>query len=129
LLNVTRVWADALCINQTDEEEKGHQIRLMKHIYSRAEQTYAWMGKGEVDGSHAAIFFLQTVLLERTQKLEDVPHSHPTLPEHYTPVYATPDTPGGHTLPNGCKRCLFESGLGALMAFCGREYWKPRWII
>ncbi|KAH6663897.1 heterokaryon incompatibility protein-domain-containing protein [Halenospora varia] len=127
-LNVTRVWADALCINQSDEEEKGHQIRYMKHIYSRAEETYAWMGKDESGTSDAAIFFLQVVLLERT-KLNPVPHSHPPLPPDHKPMITANATPHSRLLPNGCQRCLFESDFQALISFFSREYWKRRWII
>lgn len=39
------VWADALCINQYDEVEKGHQILRMTGIYSKACQTVAWIGR------------------------------------------------------------------------------------
>lgn len=35
-----RLWADALCINQNDIEEKNHQVPLMKRIYSNAEITF-----------------------------------------------------------------------------------------
>lgn len=30
------IWVDALCINQTDFEEKNSQVPLMKHIYQMA---------------------------------------------------------------------------------------------
>jgi hypothetical protein len=32
-----RLWADAVCINQDDTEERNHQVRLMQDIYSKAE--------------------------------------------------------------------------------------------
>ncbi|KAI6753871.1 hypothetical protein HG530_013047 [Fusarium avenaceum] len=32
-----RLWADALCINQEDDYEKGHQVKLMENIYAAAE--------------------------------------------------------------------------------------------
>ncbi|RYO09783.1 hypothetical protein AA0121_g10876 [Alternaria tenuissima] len=32
-----KIWIDAICINQEDEEEKGTQIPLMRDIYSRAK--------------------------------------------------------------------------------------------
>ncbi|KAF7922516.1 uncharacterized protein EAE98_008042 [Botrytis deweyae] len=34
------LWADAICINQQDIEEKNHQVPLMKKIYSSAEYTF-----------------------------------------------------------------------------------------
>jgi len=34
-----RIWADALCINQLDNNEKSHQVSLMGNIYSTATHT------------------------------------------------------------------------------------------
>ncbi|KAH8652647.1 heterokaryon incompatibility protein-domain-containing protein, partial [Tricladium varicosporioides] len=33
------LWADAVCINQQDNIERGHQVKLMASIYSRASGT------------------------------------------------------------------------------------------
>ncbi|OAQ68823.1 HET domain-containing protein [Pochonia chlamydosporia 170] len=38
------IWADALCINQADLEEKGAQIQLMERIYSYAATVYVDLG-------------------------------------------------------------------------------------
>ncbi|KAH7092484.1 heterokaryon incompatibility protein-domain-containing protein [Paraphoma chrysanthemicola] len=38
------IWIDALCINQADEEEKTHQIRLMSQIYRKAQSVWVWLG-------------------------------------------------------------------------------------
>ncbi|KAH8651210.1 heterokaryon incompatibility protein 6 [Xylariales sp. PMI_506] len=38
------IWADAICINQQDLEEKGAQVRLMEHIYSGAKTVYVDLG-------------------------------------------------------------------------------------
>lgn len=38
------IWADAACINQQDEVEKGHQVRLMRYIYKRANSVLIWLG-------------------------------------------------------------------------------------
>jgi hypothetical protein len=40
----TRVWIDALCINQDDREERAHQVRLMKYVFEGAERVVAWLG-------------------------------------------------------------------------------------
>ena len=42
------IWVDAICINQEDEEEKSDQIRLMRDIYSAAENVYIWLGEGSI---------------------------------------------------------------------------------
>ncbi|KAH7161688.1 heterokaryon incompatibility protein-domain-containing protein [Dactylonectria macrodidyma] len=46
----TRVlWADAICINQKDDEERGQQIQIMADIYSAATRTLIWLGKETSD--------------------------------------------------------------------------------
>lgn len=42
------IWADALCINQTDIVERNAQVRIMGEIYTSATSTLIWLG--EVDG-------------------------------------------------------------------------------
>lgn len=38
------VWIDALCINQTDIDERSAQVRLMPQIYSNASCVIVWLG-------------------------------------------------------------------------------------
>ena len=38
------IWADAVCINQTDLEEVNHQVGLMGQIYANAAVVSAWLG-------------------------------------------------------------------------------------
>lgn len=38
------LWADAICINQSDEGEKVQQIPLMAEVYSRAFEVLVWLG-------------------------------------------------------------------------------------
>jgi hypothetical protein len=40
------LWVDAICINQTDPDERKHQVRLMGAIYSEALKVLVWTGKG-----------------------------------------------------------------------------------
>ncbi|KAK0644474.1 heterokaryon incompatibility protein-domain-containing protein [Cercophora newfieldiana] len=39
------IWADAICINQDDTEEKTAQVRMMRDIYSQASQVIIWLGE------------------------------------------------------------------------------------
>lgn len=57
------LWVDAVCINQSDMEEKKTQIALMGQIYSAAERTVIWLGKKEGD-SDLAIDFIRRVKAE-----------------------------------------------------------------
>ncbi|KAH8653526.1 heterokaryon incompatibility protein-domain-containing protein [Xylariales sp. PMI_506] len=47
-------WIDAICINQEDILERGHQVNLMRQIYSMAQTTVAWLGPEHKD-SHLAL--------------------------------------------------------------------------
>ena len=40
-----RLWADALCINQEDMQEKGHQVQRMGEIYRNARTVLVWLGR------------------------------------------------------------------------------------
>lgn len=38
------LWADAVCINQEDLEERGNQVGMMREIYRRARRALVWLG-------------------------------------------------------------------------------------
>ncbi|KAH6647088.1 heterokaryon incompatibility protein-domain-containing protein [Truncatella angustata] len=68
-LKVKYFWIDAICINQDDILERGHQVNLMGDIYSHARFVVAWLGS-ETDDSHAAIKAISTYNLttDKTEK-------------------------------------------------------------
>jgi hypothetical protein len=41
------VWADAVCINQEDDTEKGHQVKRMGKVYENAEEVLVWLGSDD----------------------------------------------------------------------------------
>ncbi|ETS77100.1 hypothetical protein PFICI_10974 [Pestalotiopsis fici W106-1] len=49
------LWIDALSINQNDIEERGSQVLLMGHIYSKASKVVVWLGNSEPWGLRHAI--------------------------------------------------------------------------
>lgn len=52
---VTRnVWVDAICIDQTNVSERGHQVQLMPKIYSGAQTVLIYVGEA-ADGSDELI--------------------------------------------------------------------------
>lgn len=47
---VVRIWADAVCINQNDNDEKAVQIGLFAKIYSTAQHTVIYLGPSTAEG-------------------------------------------------------------------------------
>jgi hypothetical protein len=39
------IWVDAICINQRDRQERGHQVRYMAKIYGKANRVVVWLGE------------------------------------------------------------------------------------
>jgi hypothetical protein len=99
------VWADAICINQSNLEERGHQVQLMAEIYRAASEVVVWLGP-EADDSSAAIDLLRDLLNQ--SELEDIYRSRVRWlindGQRHRSWYALV--------------CLFE-----------REYWKRLWVI
>jgi hypothetical protein len=52
----TRLWIDAVCINQEDLNEKASQVGVMRDIYSNAESTRVWLGPRSEDSDFAIGF-------------------------------------------------------------------------
>ena len=51
------LWADAICIDQKDDQEKGSQVQRMHDIYAGADQVVIWLGP-EADNSDLALLDL-----------------------------------------------------------------------
>ncbi|EHK49476.1 hypothetical protein TRIATDRAFT_144106, partial [Trichoderma atroviride IMI 206040] len=43
------LWIDAVCIDQENMKERGHQVEQMSKIYSEAERVIFWLGPGTVE--------------------------------------------------------------------------------
>ncbi|KAF4474320.1 Heterokaryon incompatibility protein 6, OR allele [Colletotrichum fructicola Nara gc5] len=46
------LWVDAICIDQSNVEERGHQVGWMGELYRRAEEVLCWLGDTEHNVSH-----------------------------------------------------------------------------
>jgi hypothetical protein len=43
------LWVDAICIDQSNLKERGHQVNQMRNIYSRADRVLIWLGPATDD--------------------------------------------------------------------------------
>ncbi|KAL8334485.1 hypothetical protein RB598_008978 [Gaeumannomyces tritici] len=64
------IWADAVCINQGDVEEKDSQIPGMVDIYRSAKRVLVWLGSdGETEKTMARVGALGNLILRRESRL------------------------------------------------------------
>ncbi|KAF6521928.1 hypothetical protein HZS61_013456 [Fusarium oxysporum f. sp. conglutinans] len=97
------VWADALCINQKDRDERSQQVQLMPFIYSNADNVAIWLGPEENDSARA-VRFLDAI-----------------------------ETTGEPFDSSNISKLLAagaENGdLLAVVSLFGREYWRRLWVV
>ena len=58
--NGTRVWVDALCINQQDVQEKNFEVKRMGDIYGKADRVVSYLGE-ESDQSGSILEFMDAI--------------------------------------------------------------------
>jgi hypothetical protein len=51
LKDIRWLWADAICINQSDVKERSHQVQIMGRVYGQAKRVLVWLG---CDAQHEA---------------------------------------------------------------------------
>ncbi|KAH7396120.1 heterokaryon incompatibility protein-domain-containing protein, partial [Pyrenochaeta sp. MPI-SDFR-AT-0127] len=62
------LWVDAICINQTDNDERSKQVAIMGEIYNRAIKVFAWLG--EANGqSNCVLNVLQESQIRRSEAI------------------------------------------------------------
>jgi hypothetical protein len=101
------LWIDAVCINQKDNVEKNHQVRMMKRIYEYADQVVIWLGEAIEHTGRA---------FEKLNKAAEY------MREPDPDVTAKP--------PQWIKDELFGTETWtALMDISRREWWTRIWVI
>jgi hypothetical protein len=63
------IWVDAVCINQSDDNEKQHQIQFMPLIYAKASRVNVWLGESEANDQ--ALRYIR-IAAERSAKALDI---------------------------------------------------------
>ncbi|KAH8898939.1 hypothetical protein GQ53DRAFT_710804 [Thozetella sp. PMI_491] len=104
------VWIDAICINQRDLSERSRQVRIMHHIYYRAQSVIVWLGQKYLKHQKDPT----TTFLLTEQEL--------STPDLGVPAeQIEPDDPGKY-LPLHQERDMVRE-------LCVDGYWDRVWII
>ncbi len=110
----TEFWADAICINQHDDSEKGSQVMQMKNIFGETLAVLAWLGAAG-NNSDLAVDHVDVVNYYFSRQVE----AH-----------------GRMAAFNTMKAFSFEPSheddllpWGALLSLMQRPWWKRAWIM
>ena len=66
--DIVHIWADAICINQADNQEKSWQVKQMWEIYQKARYVYMWLGRG-VAITNSLMDMMQSTISEQFEQL------------------------------------------------------------
>ena len=119
-------WLDFLCIDQSNVQERNHQVALMGSIFSSAECVIAWLGT-EHDESARAMRLLQT-LSNKTTSTELAMQSN-SATESLQEQADHNSQPRPYMGRSHGRLHLNTDELSALRSLCRREYWTRTWII
>lgn len=115
-----RMWIDAICINQSDEQEQSEQVQLMGSIFSSAELVLGWLGSDD----ERVPLALETLKI-LTSEFSDANWNYEKLCElewlKRHPSLFKDDL----TLPGDIKNKRWA----ALEYFCNLPYWRRVWIL
>ncbi|KAE8447643.1 hypothetical protein EG329_010614 [Mollisiaceae sp. DMI_Dod_QoI] len=83
-----RLWVDAICINQDDDDEKAIQVQMMKDIYQQGIRTLVWLGPASswiTRGFSIIPNILKTSKVSKEKISQGASPASVELSSHYTP--------------------------------------------
>lgn len=115
------LWADAICIQQDDDAEKGNQVQLMRRIYSEAQGVLIWLGETAGDGnSHISVSWPARLAI-----LAGLVTLRPRMNKSSVPYVRVRDAAKGRTT----DLAPFSVGLYLLLVSLLRKSWFRRaWV-
>jgi hypothetical protein len=105
--HICDLWTDAICVNQSDTQERGHQVARMEDIYRNATATISWLGCADAEYAEIA-FALMNVMATREPEDEHT-SLKVDLKEHSKTLQSIPKW-------------------NSLKKFMGLPYWHRTWI-
>ncbi|OBS23149.1 hypothetical protein FPOA_03706 [Fusarium poae] len=114
-----KLWVDAICINQSDTDERGQQVGRMRDIYQAAWHVAVWIGPSD---EHSRLAFLALHWLSRESKREK------PMEDFYRETFSLDLSPLvviWPTYESPMKKIVYET----LFHFFTRPYWRRMWIV
>jgi hypothetical protein len=120
------LWIDALSIDQSDPEERRHQVGIMSSIFQNACLVFVWLGPA-FDNSDIAMSALSASSMERYVLKEFyLPNGH-ELPEYYWSIRSESIQELKRREPKRFEEWVTVVA-DAVLSLCERPYWKLLWV-
>jgi hypothetical protein len=105
------LWVDAVCIDQSNVQERGHQVAFMAKIYSMATRDILWLGDDPDDEASIVFEFIQN----QGRLFENIPVG---------------GRAGAEALRNIASSFMKDAPISALQHILGsRPVWNRVWIV
>ena len=111
------LWVDAICIDQENPKERGHQVEQMASIYNKAERVIIWLGEATNETDHVMHFMKQ---LDK-QRAEHERNKHSISDQQWLDIWLPVIARWSHDQ-------MFPRRNG-LMSLLGRSWFKRVWIL
>ncbi|KAI1017035.1 hypothetical protein LB504_007050 [Fusarium proliferatum] len=129
-----RLWADALCINQSDLTERLYRVSMMADIYSSAAMVLAWLSSSDKDVSEVFKTFERLVHIaeEYAGTLNPTGLTEGEIFERFAGVSWDPEKSSwlstGFTFDEARFHWVFSGPCEAVSNFCQLEFWNRVWV-
>lgn len=137
-----KIWADAVCINQSDIRERTQQVSIMADIYRNANVVLIWLGEAtEEDAQRFALLWFLAACHEETTSAGNVFFRAKSLPEAFAALNSEYERlfngSGAWCNVSGCICCgkplyrrpqTFGESLLQLLPLFGRSWFTRLWV-
>jgi hypothetical protein len=118
------LWIDSLSIDQSDTEERRHQVGIMSRIFRDAFEVIVWLGQGW-DDSSLAMRVLSEVEPSDSQSLRSIYSMWPTTQSMHRARRSRGKKPS--SIKDEYLMWTMDVSI-ALINFCERPFWKRLWV-
>ncbi|KAK0668933.1 heterokaryon incompatibility protein-domain-containing protein [Cercophora samala] len=116
------IWIDAICINQSDSDEKAVQVQLMSSVYSLATMVFVWLGPEPDEGAFRTIRTVARMYRKATRSKTEEEHGDDG--HRRQPVTRVAETVV--KVADRIEQLNFQA-LAELIS--GRPWWHRVWVI
>jgi hypothetical protein len=127
------LWIDAICINQNDVLERGHQVSFMRSVYKSAERTLIWLGEND-STVHMAMELIVAIVrkmmhLDQPDRPELNAEFAGSVAHEISDHFRDMNNPGNLVSQSADLPPLESGSWNALARFLSRPWFRRVWVI